>query len=337
MKNSSFLSSLVFGSVALAFSLPAAAELPPPPGFSVFEATPGYQVQTRDGLWTVPLYLYGDKDMKEHRRRFDFVAPIINPSTGRMNALSLQTPYSRFYNLNDNHMANGLGPIDLNAGSPKRVEYNVVNGEGRLTVAYRPGDPPSSDKLRVMVNSWPVPLYRQMTYDLSFKLGGEAEGEEWPVEQGSPKLLWQIKSDNPDASLNSFPSMGFWVSPDDRNPDLISLTFFRRTQNVADIPATGKWTISGLRRGEFIDVRVRTVLNDRDDANGILDVWVNGTNLVYRTGRNLIQLPSPDNGKAGIVDRLNRFAFGVYLMSHENPTQQTFVTQWRRARLLIPN
>lgn len=336
MNKSLLLPVLLTGSVALAIASPASATIPSPgpefSGLKVFEATPPYAVQTKDGLWNFKLAVYPEKvDLK---RRFDFVAPIIHAETAHTNALTLQTPYSYYGQMQFGNLSDMSSPVRAtNEGSPGRIEYD---GSAKLlTVAYRAGDPSSFEKCRVMINSWPVPTRKMLTWDLSFKLGGDLPGEAWPMTPAtvSPKLLWQIKSDNYETSGSSFPSMGFFVDTDTEDSSSIRLTFFQRLHNVHYNDF--RWSVGGLKTGQFIDVVVQAGLNDGDDAGntGILKVWVNGKLLAYRTGRNLIQQTITTANK-DIISSLNRFAFGVYLMSEGSPVQQDFVTKWRRVRML---
>lgn len=302
----------------------------------MFEAIPPYSVRTKDGTWPFKLRVYGDGNV-DAKRRFDFVAPIVNPETNRTNAFTLQAPYELSQqNIVFTNLTDVSTPQATNAGSPRRIDYDYE--KNLLAVAYRAGDP-TGEKCRSMINSWPVPLYKNLTWDLSFKLGGDLPGEEWPLTRHSvsPKLLWQIKTDNKESPDPSYPSMGFWVDTDPDNKELVRLTFFRRKFATATIAESERWHIGGLKRGEFIDVVVQVGLNDRDDGptnTGILKVWVNGKLIVYQIGRNLIQQTITTANK-DIISSLPRFALGVYLMAENEPVQQTFITQWRSARMLV--
>jgi hypothetical protein len=338
MKTSLLFSALLFGSAALTISSQAGANIPSPgpafTGMKVFEATPPYSVRTRDGLWGIKLGVYPEKvDLK---RGFDFVTPIVNSETGHTKALTLQTPYSYYRQMQFGNLSDTSSPVKAtNAGSPGRIQYDGTNK--LLTIAYRAGDPPSQEKCRVMINSWPLPARRNLTRDLSFKLGGDLPGEAWPMTPAtvSPKLLWQIKNDNYETSASAFPSMEFYVDTDTEDSTSIRLTFFQRLSNVHSNDY--RWSIGGLKPGQFIDVVVQAGLDDRDDAvnTGIMKVWVNGKLIAYRAGRNLIRQTITTANK-DLIASLNRMVFGVYMMSEADPVQQSFVTQWRRARMLVP-
>lgn len=280
-----------------------------------FEAIPPYFVETKDGPKRVKLGIYGT--WEDIRRGFDFVRPIINPETNRTNALTLQMPVLTSNGMQFVNVSDASTPRASNAIPGQRI--NFANGE--LKVGYLANDPPSGEKCRTMINSWPVPTRRTLTWDLSFKLGGYTASEAWPVTKATqtPTLLWQLKADP------GFPSMGFFVDTSSEDASKIQLTFFQRSTNQSFNDF--RWVIPDLPRDKPIDVVIQANLDDRDaPANqGTLRVWVNGKLVADRIGRNLVQ---------GISDP-HRWAFGVYLTSESYAVPQSRVTIWRRARMLV--
>jgi len=281
----------------------------------VFEAKPPYAIETRKGRKSVKLGMYGTKD--DVPRQFDFVSPFINYATGRTNFLTAQTPVQTANGLVFKNLSDNSSPIATELGSPGRVEYS---GE-RLLIAYRAFDPPSSEKCRVMINSWPIPTRRELTWDLSFKLGGSLRGEEWPMTKPgtSLTLIWQLKGDP------GFPSMGIMVDTSTIDPSKFRLIFFQRLQNRWNYDY--RWAVENLEPTAFTDVVIRAKLDDRDEgqADGALQVWVNGRLVAERFGPNLLK-EVPD---------VHRWAFGVYLTSESLPQSRSRVSVWRRARMLV--
>jgi hypothetical protein len=211
--------------------------------------------------------------------------------------------------------------MDLPKASNIIPGLRVSFANDELRISYFANDPPSGEKCRVMVNSWPVPTRKMLTWDLSFKLGGGTLAEAWPVTQATvtPTLLWQVKADP------GFPSMGFFVDTSSEDKSKIQLTFFQRSGNVwfNDF----RWIVPDLPRDQSINVVIQANLDDRDaaDNQATLRVWINGRLIADRVGRNLIQ---------GIADP-HRWAFGVYLTSESTAIAQTRITVWKRARMLV--
>ncbi len=291
-------------------------ESPPPLSSLVpFVATPPYVIQMKDGPRRIQLGMYGTTD--DVVRGFDFVSPFINPQTNRTNALTLQTPVQTLTGMKFVNVSDTSTPRAANWIPGDRIAYQP----GELTIGYHPMDPVSSEKCRVMINSWQIPTRTTLTWDLSFKLGGSTPEEAWPKTKPttSPTLLWQIKADP------GYPSMGFFVDTSSSDQSKIQLTFFQRLQNQSFNDF--RWVVPDIDGSQPINVIVQASLDDRDDADnmGTLKVWVNGQLIASRQGRNLIQgLSEP-----------NRWAFGVYLTSEAVPINQSRITVWRRARMLV--
>lgn len=306
------------------FAIRTAAALVPDPndprtyGFQnmkVFEAVPPYYITQADSSkLRIPLAYYDVNNKTEYTRRFDFVAPLVNPTTNHSNLLSLQAPVPVADSINFLILGDYSAIPLTNNGSPKRTFFDPLQKE--LTVAYRAWDPPSGEKARVQLNTFPVITRREMTYDLSFKLGGNLLGEEWPMTKTSlsPKLLWQIKADP------GFPSMALIVDTDYNDPTSIRLSFVRRLENIAAVAQ--RYEVGGLKPNQFIDVSIQATLDDRD-GNGHVKLWVNGKLLVYYFGRTLIKGMGP-----------HRMAFGLYLMNEPNSLPFDVVSIWRAARVL---
>jgi hypothetical protein len=292
-----------------------------PPDLSklkVFTAKPPFSVTTKAGTKRVVLGIYGSKD--DVARSHDFVAPLINPTTGRTNVLTLQTTavvnrVPTFTNISDTSV-----PSAATADTNGRFG---LDAHGHLRVAYLANDPPSSEKLRTQVNSWPVPTRQPLTWDLSFRLAGTGTGESWPVTKftTSPVLIWQLKSDP------GFPPMGIMVDVDPERPtQAVQLTFFQRLSNVSAY--SRRWVVGGVDPKVFNDLIVQAIPDDRETHEGgvgTLKVWLNGKLLINNTGRNLI---------AGLPD-LNRWCFGLYLTAESTPSPISRYSTWRRARMLV--
>ena len=201
-------------------------------------------------------------------------------------------------------------------GSPQRAELTPSG----LRTAYLPNDPVSSDKLRVQINAYPLPTRSQLYWDLSFKFGGSDATDIWPLTAytRSPVLLWQLKVDP------GFPSLGLLADTDPTDPTRLMLTFFQRLNNVSDY--SRRWTVHGIKPGEFQDIVIAANLDDRnpdEGGNGSLLIWFNGQQIVKQTGRTLIRdLAGP-----------HRWAFGLYQMAESAPVPLRKSVIWRRARV----
>lgn len=241
----------------------------------------------------------------------------INSATRRSNAMTIQTPVSmggvlQYVNLSDTSQ-----PPISNTPSPGRVE---LGSEG-LRIAYIANDPPSSEKLRTQINAWPMPTRTPLIWDLSVRFGGDTAAEAWPMTRftTSPVVIWQLKVDP------GFPSMGILVDTDPADNSALMLTFFQRLYNVSGY--SYRWTVNGLRPGDFHDIVIQATLDDREPSDGgigRLALWVNGQEVFQREGRNLIR-DMPD---------VHRWAFGLYQTAESRPIPLTKITVWRRARLL---
>jgi len=273
-----------------------------------FQATPPFVVEQEAGATEWKLRTYpGPEAPREH----DFVGPFINPNTGLPNVLTLQCAVP---GVGHRNLSEVSSPPLTNSGVPGRAEFNG----SALVLAYRAGDPPSSEKCRVQVNAHAVPTRRVVTWALGVQLGDAANP--WPMRPATtaPVLLWQLKADV--MGMTTFPSMGLFVDTDRDDATKLRLTWFRREQNTKSPEIREER--GGLDPGQRLDVVIRAILDDRDDGIGEVVVWVNGTILGGHFGRTLIQGLAP-----------HRWAFGLYLMSDANPVPYTYVTRWTAARM----
>lgn len=307
------------GAMQFATATPNTSSAPPDLSrLKVFTARPPFNVATKAGTKRVVLGIYGSKD--DVARTHDFVAPLVNPATGRTNVMTLQTTalinkVPAFTNISD-------------ISSPPAAKVDTggrygLDSQGQLRVAYLANDPPSTEKLRVQVNSWPIPTRQTLTWDLSVRFAGGGAGETWPLTKFSvsPVLIWQLKSDP------GFPPMGMMVDVDPENPTkALQLTFFQRLSNVSAY--SRRWVVGGIDPNAFNDLIVQAVPDDREPGAGgigMLKVWLNGKLFVNTTGRNLI----PD------LPDLNRWCFGLYMVADSTPSPIGRYSTWRRARLLV--
>lgn len=307
------------GAMQFAAATPNTSSAPPDLSrMKVFTARPPFNVATKAGTKRVVLGLYGSKD--DVARTHDFVTPLVNPATGRTNVMTLQTTALI------NKVPTFTNVSDISSPPASKADTSGRYGldkQGQLRVAYLPNDPPSTEKLRVQVNSWPIPTRQTLTWDLSVRFAGSGAGEAWPLTKFSvsPVLIWQLKSDP------GFPPMGMMVDVDPENPTkALQLTFFQRLSNVSAY--SRRWVVGGIDPNAFNDLIVQAVPDDREPgAGGIgtLKVWLNGKLFVNTTGRNLI----PD------LPDLNRWCFGLYMVADSTPSPIGRYSTWRRARMLV--
>lgn len=307
------------GAMQFATATPNTSSAPPDLSrLKVFTARPPFNVATKAGTKRVVLGIYGTKD--DVPRTHDFVTPLVNPATGRTNVMTLQTAavinkVPTFTNISDIS-----SPPAAKADTSGRYG---LDAQGQLRVAYLANDPPSTEKLRTQVNSWPIPTRQTLTWDLSVRFAGSGAGETWPLTKFSvsPVLIWQLKSDP------GFPPMGMMVDVDPENPTkALQLTFFQRLSNVSAY--SRRWIVGGIDPNAFNDLIVQAVPDDRESGAGgigMLKVWLNGKLFVNTTGRNLI----PD------LPDLNRWCFGLYMVAESTPSPVARYSTWRRARLLV--
>lgn len=308
------------GQGQMQFAMATAATTAPVPDLSklkVFTARPPFNVETKGGSKRVVLGIYGSGD--DVARSHDFVTPLVNPSTNRTSVMTLQTTalvnkVPTFTNISDIST-----PSAAKADTTGRFG---LDAQGNLRMAYLANDPPSGEKLRTQVNSWPIPTRRQLTWDLSVRFAGSGAGETWPHTKftASPALIWQLKSDP------GFPPLGILVDVDPENPTkALQLTFFQRLHNVSAY--SRRWIAGGIDPNAFNDIVIQAVPDDRDAVEGgigSLKVWLNGKLFAEAGGRNLI---------ANLPD-VNRWCFGIYLVAEATPSPISRYLTFRRARML---
>lgn len=307
------------GAMQFAAATPNTSSAPPDLSrMKVFTARPPFNVATKAGTKRVVLGIYGTKD--DVPRTHDFVTPLVNPATGRTNVMTLQTTALI------NKVPTFTNISDISSPPAARVDTTGrygLDAQGQLRVAYLANDPPSTEKLRTQVNSWPIPTRQTLTWDLSVRFAGSGAGETWPLTKFSvsPVLIWQLKSDP------GFPPMGMMVDVDPENPTrALQLTFFQRLSNVSAY--SRRWIVGGIDPNAFNDLIVQAVPDDREPGEGgigMLKVWLNGKLFVNTTGRNLI----PD------LPDLNRWCFGLYMVAESSPSPIARHSTWRRARLMV--
>lgn len=282
-----------------------------------FTAKPPFSVVTKSGTKRVLLGIYGSND--DVARTHDFVTPLVSSSTARTNLMTLQTTAVV------NKVPTFTVISDISTPSAAKADITGrygLDAQGNLRVAYLANDPPSADKLRTQVNSWPIPTRKTLTWDLSVRFAGLGAGETWPATKftASPVLIWQLKSDP------GFPPMGMLIDVDPENPTkALQLTFFQRLSNVAAY--SRRWVVGGIDPNAFNDFIIQAVPDDRETVDGgigTLKVWLNGKLLLSTTGRNLI----PD------LPDLNRWCFGLYLTAESVASPISRYSTWRRARML---
>lgn len=281
----------------------------------VFRSTPPYFIATKSGTQRVRLGIYGTDDDIE--RSHDFVGPFINPRTGRTDALSIQVPVQADSGTYFATLTDASAPPVSNRIPGDRAAF----ASGVLKLGYHAYDPPSADKCRAMINSWPVPTRTRLIWDLSLRLGDAASGMPWPSKRlrTSPTLIWQLKADP------GWPSMGIYINPSPQNEGNVRLTFFQRINSAQAIDH--QWSTSEISLDSQIEILIEATLDDRDAPHNVgkLRVWVNGVLIASRDGRNLIQ----------DMNEPHRWAFGVYLPADANPQSQARITTWTRSRLLV--
>lgn len=307
-----------FASLAIlsSFCLAAQGPLPPIADYEVFVAKPPYYVAANNRLYRVKLGIYGTRDDIE--RGFEFVENFANSSTQRINAQSVQTPVLSHGGI----VFRTLVDADLPAPGSNFVTGRVEKDTGTLKIAYLAGDPPSAEKCRSMINTWPIPSQRELLWDLSFKAGDAEKGEVWPLFPSnlSPVLIWQVKAEP------GRPSMAISLDTDDRDRTKLRLKFLQRQFDTPESILVAD--VGGLQTGTYVDVMMKAVLDDREPAQGgqgYWSIWVNGKPVGSFQGRTLRQNMEP-----------HRWAFGVYMYTHSKPTSFSRITYWRRAAMLVP-
>lgn len=282
-----------------------------------FVATPPYSVQTITGLKSVPLIPYGGK--QEVPRTHDFVSAFVNPANQRPNALTVQTPIVvngalQFVNLHE------VSTPPLTAqGSPGRASLE----NGALKLAYFANDPASSEKLRTQVNSYAIPTRRKLTWDLSFKFGGDQPGEAWPTVKytTSPVLIWQVIQ-----NIRGFPPLVLMVDTDPADSNKLMLILAWRGTNTQTY--TNRWTVAGINKNQYYDVVIQSSLDDRESprgGQGQLRMWVNGQMAADLNQRTLY----PD------LEDTYRWAIAIYQTNEPSPIALNRVMKWRRARMMV--
>lgn len=298
-------------------SAPVHLQVPDLSRMKVFTARPPFLVKTRSGTRRVTLGIWGTGD--DVARSHDFVAPLINPATQRSDLLSLQTSV----------LINGR-PSFVNLTDASRPRIGQADTSGRyalgpqgLHIAYLAGDPPSSEKLRTQLNSWPIPTRQLLSWDLSLRFAGNAAGQTWPVTPytASPVLIWQLKSDP------GFPPLGLLVDVDPEQPGrALQLTLFQRDANVQAY--SRRWVVGGVDPNRFHDIVIQAVPDDREPAEGGIGhiaAWLDGRLIASHAGRTLF----PDQPEPV------RWCFGLYMTAESLPSPLSRYTTWRRARMLV--
>lgn len=282
-----------------------------------FVATPPYSVQTLSGFKSVPLIPYGGK--QEVPRTHDFVSAFVNPLNQRPNAFTVQTPISvngslQYVNLHEASM-----PPLTAQGSPNRASIE----NGALKLAYFANDPASSEKLRTQVNSYAIPTRRKLTWDLSFKFGGDQVGEAWPSVKytTSPVLIWQVIQNK-----SGYPPMVLLADTDPADSNKLLLILAWRSSNTANY--THRWTIAGLNKNQYHDLIIQSTLDERDSTaggQGMLRMWINGQLAADLNQRTLFR----------DLDDTYRWVIAVYQTNEPAPIALNRVMKWRRARMMV--
>jgi hypothetical protein len=292
--------------------------LPDKSKYKVFKAVPPYIIDVNGEKTRIRLGTYGSNIDIE--RSFDMVGPLVNRSTGRINAMSWQVafPFSdgtRHINIHDTS-----DPQPSTEGVPGRIEYNGK----QLRLAYLAGDPPDGGdppKCRVQINSWNVPTRRDLAWDLSFQLGGSTADESWPIlpPGKSPTLLWQLKAEP------GHPTLSMITDTDDPVAGTVKLYFESRTFETAASNRTV--AIGGLRPGTPIQVFMTANLDERNAGSGYWHIWVNGRQIGSYDGATL---------RSDFTNDSHRWTIGVYLFGEKRATSFSRITYWQRASMLVP-
>lgn len=294
----------------------AQGPLPAMAGYELFVAKPPYFVVANNRSYRVKLGTYGSRDDVE--RGFEFVENFANNSTQRINAQSVQTPVFSRGRIDFRTLVDADLPVPGSHFVPGRVEKTA----NALKIAYMAGDPPSAEKCRSMINTWPIPTQRELLWDLSFKAGDTAKGEGWPLFPSnlSPVLVWQVKAEP------GRPSMAISLDTDEKDKTKLRLKFHQRQFDTPETILVAD--VGGLDVGAYIDVVMKAVLDDREPAQGgqgFWSIWVNGNPVGSFQGRTLRQNMEP-----------HRWAFGVYMYTQSKPATFSRITYWRRAAMLVP-
>lgn len=300
---------------------PPNEQLPDRSKYQVFRACPPYEIQVHGRKKRLLLGSYGSHIDSE--RSFDLVSSLIDPRTGRMNAMSWQAAYPypdglRFKTIHDN-----ADTPPTNEGIPGRIERKGT----RLKIAYLAGDPPLPGKpprVKTQINSWPVPTGRDLAWDLAFQLGGSSPDEAWPMlpPGKSPALIWQL------LPQPGHPTLAIMSDTDDAAAGTIKLSFSLRTSDTV----RPDWAVvaGGLKPNAPIDVFMTANLDEResdDGGHGYWRVWVNGKQIVSYDGKTL---------RADFAKDPHRWTIGLYLFSEKQAVPFSLVTYWQRASMLVP-
>lgn len=255
-------------------------------------------------------------DVGDAPRFFDFggSAPFVNPYTGVPDAATMISGVRS--GASTNRVVLSGGAI-TNKGIPGRIEKS----EGMTMIAYRAGDPIVSGACRAQLASYPVPSRVRLVWDLEFRAGGSAAGDQWPdsVPGLNPVLLWQLKA----PSLQ--PSLAMTVDTDPSDPTALQLTFSRKAGGDPKVFALG--SIGGIQRGAFTSVVMEVFLDEREVAHGgsgFWRVWVNGSLVIDMFG------PTLTYG----ADRPHQWFLATYLYRNTVPFDESRVVFWRKARML---
>lgn len=249
-------------------------------------------------------------------RFFDFggSAPFVNPYTDVSDAATLISGVRSGANVRQ--VVLSAGAI-TNEGIPDRIEKR----EGMTMIAYRAGDPIVAGACRAQLASFPLSSRVRLVWDLEFRAGGSAAGDEWMYSAPgvTPVLLWQLKA----PSLQ--PSLAMIVDTDPADPTLLQLTFSRKAGGDPKVFSLG--SVGGIERGDFTSVVMEVFLDEREVAHGgsgFWRVWVNGRLVIDSFGPTL----------AYGADQPHQWFLATYLYRNTVPFDESRVVFWRKARML---
>ncbi|RZI79042.1 MAG: hypothetical protein EOP38_26385, partial [Rubrivivax sp.] len=173
------------------------------------------------------------------------------------------------------------------------------------------------------VNSYSIPTRRALTWDLSFKFGGDKVGEAWPTVKytSSPVLIWQVIQ-----STRGYPPMVLMVDTDPADSNKLLLILAWRSTNT--VAYTNRWTVASLAKNQYHDLVIQANLDERETAaggRGQLRMWINGQLAADLNQRTLF----PD------LDDTYRWVVALYQTNEPSPIALTRVMKWRRARMMV--